>query len=357
MIRVLVVDDAAAVRHLLRVRLAMDREIEVVGTARNGAEALEQIETLRPDVVILDLEMPVLDGRGVLQRLKGRRPRPQVLVFSTYAREGARAAVEALQLGAADFVRKPSGGHEAVQAVVRDELIPRIKLLGGRGRARVTTPQARAAPSPGAGAVRAVVIAASTGGPQAVREVVGALPAGLPVPVLVVQHMPALFVEQFVRSLDAACAFAVRAGEDGARVRPGEAWVAPGDRHMEVRQEGGRVVLHLHQGPPENGVRPAADPLLRSAAAVWGGGVLAVILTGMGQDGLAGCRAVREAGGRVIAQDEATSVVWGMPGAVAQAGLADAVLPLARIGPAVKAAVAAAVAPGGAREAHGGADL
>jgi two-component system chemotaxis response regulator CheB len=223
---------------------------------------------------------------------------------------------------------------------IREQLIPKVKALCGRAAAAVPPPAAAAAvrpvmsrPLPATGRVEAVVIGVSTGGPNALAEVLPTLPGNLPVPVLIVQHMPPIFTRLLAARLDAQSAIHIAEGAEGDKVEPGGAWLAPGDYHMELMRDGPGVQPHLQQGPPENSCRPAVDVLFRSAAALYGSGVLAVVLTGMGQDGLRGSEAVREAGGQVIAQDEATSVVWGMPGFVARAGLADRVLPLAEVGP------------------------
>lgn len=346
-IRVLVVDDSTVVRRLVTGALGTDAELEVVGQAADGHAAIAAVDRLLPDVVTLDIEMPDLDGLGALAGIRARHPRLPVIMFSTLTERGAVKTLEALSLGASDYVTKPANVGSVAESVasVREQLIPKIKALAGvrrlaggdasaprtpRAAARATRSAARpdqAAPGTYAG----LVIGCSTGGPDALTTVVEGLGA-LPVPALVVQHMPPLFTTMFAQRLDRAGALRVREAGDGDAVVAGQMLLAPGDHHLRLRRDAaGAVRAHLDQGPQQNFCRPAVDPLFESAAEVWDGAVLAVVLTGMGQDGLAGCERVRAAGGTVVVQDEATSVVWGMPGAVAGAGLADEVLPLAAL--------------------------
>jgi two-component system chemotaxis response regulator CheB len=344
-IRVLLVDDAVVVRRILTDVLGSDPELEVVGTAANGRLALSRLGSLNPDVVIMDVEMPEMDGLEALAALRKTHPRLPVIMFSTLTRRGALATLDALALGATDYVTKPAnvGSVAAAMQRVRDDLIPKIKQFHQR-RNPAPAP-APAAPVPEARRGRSslwsmqridvVALGVSTGGPNALAALLPGLPADFPVPVLIVQHMPPLFTKLLAERLDAASALRVREAVTGSVLQPGEAWVAPGDHHMVVSREAGKVVLRLNQGPPENSCRPAVDPLFRSVAQAYGPAALCVVLTGMGSDGLRGCEAVCEAGGRVLAQDEASSVVWGMPGMVARAGLAEQVLPLGSIAPAV----------------------
>lgn len=343
-IRVLVVDDALVVRKLVTEVLAADPDIEVVGTASNGRLALGKIAQLSPDLVTLDIEMPELDGLATLVELRKTWRHLPVIMFSALTERAASATLDALARGASDYVTKPShaGSAGGAQERIREQLIPRIKALCGHRRAAATAPRVMHTPVPLPRAPipprtglppRADILAigVSTGGPNALAEVVPALPAGFPLPVVIVQHMPPLFTRFLAERLAAHSALAVREGEEGAALEPGVVWVAPGNYHMTLRRDGERVRIALDQQPPENSCRPAVDPLFRSVAELYGPGALAVILTGMGHDGLAGAEAVRRAGGVVLAQDEATSVVWGMPGAVVGAGLAEAVLPLNRM--------------------------
>ncbi|HET6574178.1 MAG TPA: chemotaxis response regulator protein-glutamate methylesterase [Fimbriiglobus sp.] len=338
-IRILVVDDAVVFRRLVADELNADPALEVVGTAANGKIALAKLPQVNPDLVILDVEMPEMDGLATLREIRKAYPKLPVIMFSALTERGAAATLDALALGATDYFAKPTsaGGMEASLRVIRDELIPEIKALCGRGAGRGESPVVLAPPGQAAraGPVEVVAIAASTGGPNALAELFAGLPAELPVPVVVVQHMPPMFTRLLAERLSAQFPVKVDEGRSGEFLRPGHAWIAPGDHHMTVVRDGPQARILVHQDPPENSCRPAADVLFRSVARVFGSNALAVVLTGMGQDGLRGCEAIREAGGQVIAQDEATSVVWGMPGFVARAGLADRVLPLAMIAPEV----------------------
>jgi two-component system chemotaxis response regulator CheB len=341
-IRVLIVDDAVVIRRLVADCLAEDPAIEVIATAANGQIGLAKIEQLNPDLVTLDVEMPVLDGLQTLAALRRAHPRLPVIMFSTLTERGAAATLDALARGASDYVTKPAnvGSVGAAQQRIRDELIPKIKALcrlsplpcpgaplGERGAvsARPTAPAAGPRP------VDLVAIGVSTGGPNALAKLLPGLARSQPVPILIVQHMPALFTRLLAERLAAVSGFTVREGVEGARLRPGEVWIAPGGFHLELAGASGAPHLHVQEEAPENSCRPSVDVLFRSVARFYGARSLAVVLTGMGHDGLRGCAAIREAGGQVLVQDEATSVVWGMPGAVSQAGLAERVLPLAEL--------------------------
>jgi two-component system chemotaxis response regulator CheB len=334
-IRVLIVDDSAVIRRVVMEELAADPEIEVVGTAANGRIALAKLTQVSPDLVTLDVEMPELGGLETLALLRKDFPRLPVIMFSALTERGASATLDALALGATDYFTKPSGAGsvEDSRRVLREELLPAIKAICAPKK----TPAFAAplpppvAPGPN-GKVEVVAIGVSTGGPNALAEVFRALPAALPVPILVVQHMPPMFTRLLAERLTAHSKIPTEEAQNGAVLQPGRAYVAPGDYHMRAVRVGLQVRLLVNQDPPENSCRPAADPLFRSVAQVFGASTLAVVLTGMGQDGLRGCEAVRAAGGQILAQDEATSVVWGMPGYVARAGLADKVLPLSLIG-------------------------
>ncbi len=350
-IRVLVVDDSAVFRRILSEALSSDPEIEVVGTAANGKLALDKMGRLRPDVVILDVEMPVMDGLSTLREMRRRFPQIGAIMFSSLTEKGAKVTIEALALGAFDFVPKPAKSGSFKESVVRieQELIPKIKAYAQKKKRPVAIrprPVARAArptpapvrPAPSSpraplslAAMRrreVVAIGVSTGGPNALAEVIPQLPVNFPAPVLIVQHMPPFFTAQLALRLDQASKLKVVEAQAGMPVVAGRVYIAPGDFHMEVRESGGVKTIYLHKGPPENSCRPAVDVLFRSVANVYDGRSVAVIMTGMGRDGFVGCQRIKEAGGYVIAQDEATSVVWGMPKFVAEAGLADQVLPL-----------------------------
>ncbi|HET9772485.1 MAG TPA: chemotaxis response regulator protein-glutamate methylesterase [Acidimicrobiia bacterium] len=334
------------VRRLVTRVLEEDPSLEVVGAAANGRIALAKIAQLAPDVVTLDIEMPEMDGLATLAELRPRWPRLPVIMFSTLTERGAEATLEALSLGASDYVTKPTGLHNAAEALtaVKAELLPRVKALHGRRRlSMLAAPAPKAAPSPPESpALRAperpanaridiVTIGVSTGGPNALAELLPALPASLPVPVVIVQHMPPVFTRMLAERLDSRCAVGVVEAVGGEVLAPGRVYIAAGGRHLALVRSGTSVVTVANDDPPEHSCRPAVDVLFRSVAALYGPGALAVVLTGMGQDGLHGAGAIRVGGGQVLAQDETTSVVWGMPGFVARAGLADAVLPLGAV--------------------------
>lgn len=337
-IRVLIVDDSVVIRRLLSTIIDADPELEVAGIAQNGRIALERIRQLRPDIVTLDVEMPELDGLGALKALRVDHPDLPVVMFSTVTDRGAEATLSALALGASDYVTKPANVGSVTTAMerVREQLVPKIKSLC-RPLAPLTLPKLAREVRAGTptGRCDLVAIGSSTGGPNALAAVLGALPGDLPVPVVVVQHMPAVFTRLLAQRLDAQCAIAVHEGADGARLEPGHAYIAPGDHHMTVEKRLVGLQLRTNQAPPEHFCRPSVDVLFRSVARAVGGNVVTVVLTGMGHDGRDGCVPLREAGAHIIAQDRATSVVWGMPGAVAGAGLADEILPLPAIAPAV----------------------
>lgn len=339
-IRILIIDDSVVIRRLLSDCLAADPEIEVVATASRGSIGLAKISQVNPDLVTLDVEMPEMSGLEVLREIRKTHPRLPVIMFSTLTERGAATTLDALSLGASDYVTKPSnvGSVGAALERVREDLIPKIKALCGRAIGR--RPEIPVLPllrRPAGQVLRAthieaVAIGVSTGGPNALAELIPTLPVELGVPILIVQHMPPLFTRILAERLDALSAFRVREGIAGELVRPGDVWIAPGGRHMVAQRSGSLVRLDLNDEPPENSCRPAVDVLFRSVAEAYGGRVLAVVLTGMGQDGLRGCEVIRDAGGRILAQDEESSVVWGMPGFVARAGLAEAVLPLRQLG-------------------------
>ena len=340
-IRILVVDDSVVFRRLVSEELSATPRIEVVGTAANGRIALAKLAQVSPDLVVLDVEMPEMDGLETLKEIRKTHPRLPVIMFSALTERGAEATLDALALGATDYFTKPTdaGGLEASLRVIREELIPKIKALCAAPARRRHRPPPTVGPRRGrpaaTGRSRCWPSAASTGGPNALTEIFSGLPADFPVPILVVQHMPPMFTRLLAERLSAQSPIRVQEASSGCLLEPGEAWIAPGDHHMVVVAGRPPVPPPAASGPagelvPAGGRRALAlrRPGLRA-------GTLAVILTGMGQDGLRGCEALREAGGQVLAQDEATSVVWGMPGFVAQAGLADRVLPLSMIAGAI----------------------
>jgi two-component system chemotaxis response regulator CheB len=324
---VLVVDDSVVVRRVVTRALAGERGMDVVGSARDGRDALAKVESLRPDVVILDLEMPVMGGLEALPEIRRRHPELPVIIYSHLTSPAAAATLQALALGATEFALKPSAdGIGLAEESIRVELLPLIRaLVAPRERASVFVPSAPAAPR---GVIAAVVIAVSTGGPNALAAVIPRLPRDLPVPVLIVQHMPPLFTKTLSERLDRASALSVVEAASGDDVVAGCVYVAPGGRHMALSRAGAKVVVVVHDGPPENSCRPAGDVLFRAAVDVYGAQVLAVVMTGMGRDGLAGAKAVHDAGGMVMAQSKSSSVIASMPGAVVDAGIVDAVVPL-----------------------------
>ena len=339
-IRVLVCDDSATIRGILATTLDGEPDLEIVATAVNGRACLEALARAVPDIVLLDVEMPVMDGLEALREIRRLHPKLPVLMFSSLTERGAKATVDALLAGANDYVAKPAGLDAGdVAARIRGEVAGRIRALVPHGGGLVgATPAAAVAPTPRPRfaqrreAVRGVVIAVSTGGPTALADVLSACAAEAGVPILVVQHMPAFFTAQLADRLTKLCGVPVVEGTQGMRIEAGSVVLAPGGRHLEVAADALGHRVRLTDSAPEHSCRPAADVLFRSAARLWGAGTLGVVLTGMGRDGLAGSRAVVEAGGAVIAQDEFSSVVWGMPGEVVRAGLADAVLPLGQVG-------------------------
>ena len=340
-IGVLLCDDSATIRGILSATLGADPELKIVGTAVNGEACLAAIPAARPDLVLLDVEMPVMDGITTLREIRRRFGKLPVIMFSSLTERGAKATVDALLAGANDYVAKPAGLDAGeVADRIRSDVIGRIKSLVPRGAA---TAGGRGAGRPSGGAaasprlvrqerIQGVVIAVSTGGPTALAEVLPAFVPDARVPTLIVQHMPAFFTAHLAERLAKTSGLPVREATDGELPRPGEVLLAPGGRHLELVNDAGQPRVRLSDDPPENSCRPAADVLFRSAVKLWGAGTLGVVLTGMGKDGLAGSREIVAAGGSVIAQDEFSSVVWGMPGEVARAGLADAVLPLSQVG-------------------------
>ena len=381
-IRVLVVDDSVVVRRLVTDALSEDPAIEVVGSAANGRLALTKVAQLAPDLVTMDVEMPEMNGIEAVRELRRAGHQMPIIMFSTLTERGAEATLDALVAGASDYVTKPSntGSLKESLAQVAGQLLPKIKALvprvqpasvaalrpllpgaapRGAGLARVPDGAHRLPGTlraePAAHAVRAVVLGSSTGGPEALSRFVAGLSAPLPVPVLIVQHMPPVFTRQLAARLDRMGPSTVVECAGDEELVPGHVYVAPGDRHLELRRSGAGVRTILTDSPPVNFCRPSVDVLFRSAVGVLGGDLLAVVLTGMGADGRTGCEAVVTAGGTVVVQDEATSVVWGMPGAVASAGLAHRVLPISDVPHTVEALVRGSLAAARTTTSTGGA--
>ena len=364
-LRVLAADDSAVMRRALRTIFDLHAQdsksllpkMQLCGVAEDGMACLRAIKRLQPDVLLLDFEMPVLNGLEVLSRLRVEAPWLPVIMCSAYTERGAKATLDALTLGAKDYVMKPSQQSDFASAldVLMEQLLPRIAAIAGPIRTPDTVAtafskelqtaagletmaletlaletRARAAEE----RIEVVVIGVSTGGPAALEVMLPTLPKDLPVPVLIVQHMPRLYTGALAKRLDGLCALNVREAVKGDPVQAGCIYLAPGDAHMELTAAGRErrnPAVHLHQGPALNSCMPSADYLFRSAAALYGAGTLAVVMTGMGADGVEGARAVYEAGGTVLAQDEASSAVWGMPGRVSRAGIARETLPLNRL--------------------------
>ncbi|MEM8926262.1 MAG: chemotaxis-specific protein-glutamate methyltransferase CheB [Actinomycetota bacterium] len=330
---VLLVDDSMVLRQALRKVIDRSDDLRVIDTASHGRSGVEKVRSLEPDLVFLDVEMPVMNGLEALAEIRASHPKLPVIMFSTLTSEGAEVTLDALALGASDYAVKPktSGIAESVRLVERD-LLTKARALLGLGRPTGSAGPTTLAPAPTIGRPSAVVVGCSTGGPTALKTVLDAIRRPLPVPMFVVQHMPATFTAIHAERLDQTTATTVVEATHGMSALPGHCYIAPGDRHMILRRTAGRIVISLSDSPPVNYCRPAVDPLFLSADPAYGGNVLAVMLTGMGHDGLDGTRAIARSGGMVIVQDEATSAVWGMPGAVATAGLANEVLPIQRIG-------------------------
>jgi len=344
-LRVLVVDDSAFMRRIISDILSRDPRLEVVGKARDGEDALVQARTLKPQVITLDVEMPRKNGLQVLEEIMRTQPTAVVMVSSLTA-QGADVTMRSLAAGAVDFVLKPSGTISLDMEKVAQELCQKVVLAGQvdlshlapQGVPKPLSDRVRPVEAPGTrgrflrlspgNKPRILVVAASTGGPRALQEILPALPARLSVPVVVVQHMPEGFTASFAARMNDLSALAVVEGDDGLPLRPGLAVVARGGRHLVIEEGGKYGVCRLSDAPPENSVRPAADPLFRSAAKVFGGAVVGAILTGMGKDGTEGARVLRAQGATIISEAPETCVVYGMPRVVFEAGLVDRQVPL-----------------------------
>jgi len=359
--RVMVVDDSAVIRGLLTRALEGDPEIRVAASVGDGQMAINALQRNAIDVIVLDVEMPVMDGLTAIPKLLAVSPSVKIIMASTLTLRNADISLRALQAGAADYIPKPTTTREISGAdVFRNELVAKVKSLGAnarragsRARTDVRTtvlPPVGAIPRPRSepggppvlrpmaapGRPDVIAVGSSTGGPQALFEVLSHLKGGVTQPILITQHMPATFTTILAEHISRQCGIVCAEAKEGEPIVEGRAYVAPGDYHMLAVNRGGGLVLTLSKDAPENFCRPAVDPMLRSLVRVYGRKVLTTILTGMGQDGLKGCQEVTAAGGVVIGQDEASSVVWGMPGAVAQAGLCSAILPLKEIGPYIR---------------------
>ena len=348
--RVMLCDDSAVVRGIIRRILEADPNVKIVATAANGAIAVELLRHTPADVVVLDIEMPVLDGLAALPRLLAVQPRVKIIMASTLTVRNAAITMRALAAGAADYIAKPTTATEISSAGdFRRELLEKVKALGAAARTGASTGEISPHPvhgkassalfalcRPSSAPPRVLAIGSSTGGPQALFTLLSALRPDFALPILITQHMPKTFTGILADHLATACGRPAREGQDDERIQPGRIYVAPGDYHMELARREDGVAIRLSKGPPENYCRPSVDPMFRAVAAVYGEAALGCILTGMGQDGRLGGQAVIAAGGTIIAQDEASSVVWGMPGAAATAGICSAVLPLADLAPRIR---------------------
>lgn len=340
-IRVMVADDSAVIRGIVSRWVDADKDMVTVASAVNGQDAIERASIAKPDVIVLDIEMPIMDGITALPLLLKACPGAKIIMASTLTRRNAVISLTALSLGATDYVPKPTSlGGGAAAEEFRRELMSRIVAIGRKPTApgKMSNQGVGAAAKGGVFTLRnaslippqILVIGASTGGPQALGQVMNAIAPQLNVPVLITQHMPATFTAILAESLARNSGLRCVEGASRMKLEPGCVYVAPGDFHMTIKGKGGPI--ELSQSAPENFCRPSVDPMFRSVAAAYGPSVLAVVLTGMGADGRDGARAIADGRGTVLAQDEATSVVWGMPAAVVQAGLASAVLPLTAVG-------------------------
>lgn len=342
MIKILVVDDSAFMRKAISMMLERDPEIRVVDTARDGLEAIEKVKKLDPDLVTMDVEMPRLDGISALKQIMREHPCP-VLMISSLTKEGAQATIEALSAGAVDFIPKQLSYVSLDITRIENDLIEKVKSIA-RSRSRLFR---RYIPKPLAGHkdtglppfsqkdYRIVTIGVSTGGPFALQHVVPVLPADLSLPVVIVQHMPPHFTRSMAERLNAMSALEVREAEDGMELKPGTITIAQGGRHLVFQGTAGRIVARTPDEPSASLHRPSVDVMFESANRLFDGHILSVIMTGMGKDGLQGARAIKESGGTILVQDEETSVVYGMPRAIVEAGIADAILPLDQIAPVI----------------------
>lgn len=335
-IRVLVVDDSFLMRNIISDIINSDPSLEVVDKARDGKEALEKVLAVRPDVVTLDVNLPLLDGITVLEEIMRKQP-TRVVMLSAYTREGTSATIRALELGAVDFIAKPSGEISLDLPKLKDEIISKIKIastidlgkfLSISKHPRVTLTYREEKPL---ALKKLVVIAASTGGPKAILEIMQDMPADMPAAFLIIQHIPQGFTSSFAERISWQSRIKTKEAEEGDVILPAKAFVAPAGYHLVLEKDKEQLKVRLNQEGLVNFVRPSADVTMTSVAQQFGNNAIGIILTGMGRDGLEGAREIRQKGGLIIVQDEATSVVWGMPKMIYGAGLADKILPLYEI--------------------------
>ncbi len=331
-IKVLVVEDSTLIRKLLSDLLNNDPAIEVVDTAKTGKEAIEKAKILNPDVITLDIEMPEMDGLTALKILKKELPQTNVIMFSSLTQEGAKATIESLLYGASDFVPKPStkSFFESIKKI-EQELIPKIKNLVFSKNVKPIYKAIGITPKIRKGIYKVCGIGVSTGGPQTLLKIIPELPSNFPAPILVVQHMPPLFTKYLAERINSVSLLKVKEAEEGEIVKDGVVYIAPGDYHMKVKKEKALIKIKLFQGPPRNFCRPSVDELFESLAEIYNGFTLALILTGMGNDGKEGAQQIKNRGGVVLAQDAESSIIFGMPKAVIEHGIADEVINLSQI--------------------------
>jgi two-component system chemotaxis response regulator CheB len=337
--RILIVDDSVVIRRSLVEALMREPGVMVAGSASSGRIALMKMPLLRPDLVLLALDMPASDGLDTLAAIRASYPATPVVLLNVATSRGEEVTSEALSLGAKGYVIKPDAADRSAERL--QTLAAEVASLVGAWPF-ISAGEPRVAPVTGSvfpRRVDVVAIGVSTGGPSALMELLPDLPADFPVPIVIVQHMPAEFTRLLAERLDAKCRIRVQEGQSRQALTPGTAWIAPGDFHMTIERDGLDVVMNIHQRSPENSCRPSVDVLFRSIAHTFGPHALAVVMTGMGRDGVAGCQEIHAAGGHTIVQDEPSSVVWGMPGLVVKAGLADQVVPLRRLAEAITARV------------------
>ncbi len=337
--RVLIVDDSAVVRGMLSKIITAEPGLELAGSAPNGLAGVEKAATLKPDVIVLDIEMPVMSGLEALVKLRQAHPKTPIIMFSTLTARGASVTLEALSKGASDYATKPTSAGSSTNATeqVKADLLHKIKALAPTSarpeqRKRTAFSLAKPTRSPVGRQPHAIIMGSSTGGPAAVEKTLTAFKTPLPVPILLVQHMPPTFTGVLASRLNDRCAFPVVEAGHGMQVEPGTCYVAPGGKHLRIAStRGGTVQTELTDGPKVKSCRPSVDVLFESARQVYGDRLVAAVLTGMGDDGLDSSLKLAELGVEIIIQDEATSIVWGMPGAIAKAGIASHCLPLEEI--------------------------
>ncbi|PIQ24471.1 chemotaxis response regulator protein-glutamate methylesterase [bacterium (Candidatus Blackallbacteria) CG17_big_fil_post_rev_8_21_14_2_50_48_46] len=349
LIRILVVDDSVVNRQMLKKILSTVQEFEVVAVVSNGKLALDRIPQLNPDIVILDIEMPEMNGLETLARIRQQYDKLPVIMFSALTETGASVTIQALSMGANDYVTKPSmsaqHNQEELSSYILEAFVPRIRSLYQKYKPKLPSavqhaPLREPVAERPTFAVKKVLqrvdivgIGISTGGPNALAQLFPHFPEDFAVPILVVQHMPPLFTRYLAERLDGLSQIRVVEAEENMLLEPRTAYIAPGNYHMLLQTREGSPCISLNQDPPENSCRPAVDVLFRSIAMTFGSSCLGVVMTGMGQDGLRGCEQISAAGGQILTQDEASSTIWGMPGYVARSGLADKILPLDALGP------------------------